>query len=127
MAQGKPPQRQPFPLAMAVARAAAGGQIAPDDAATIYAAYRKAAGAGLENPRSFKAQVSKLRQIINLATHCSSAVSMLKETRTVHAKLSRTAAKGLKPVYAAMVDVARLSLGIRRALTRTEIAKLCRK
>src|SRR6266567_2437072 len=110
-------------LAMAVARAAAGGEIAPDDAETIYATYRKAAGAGLENPLSFKAQVSKLRQIVRLASEYRTGLALLEETRAIHDELNKTEPSALKPAYAAMVDVARSRLGMRRALTRTEIAK----
>ncbi len=114
-------------LAMAVARAAAEGKIAPDGATTIYAAYREAAGAGLENPLSFKAQVSKLRQIVRLASEYRTGLALLEETRAIHDELNKTEPSALKPAYAAMVDVARSRLGMRRALTRTEIAKLCRK
>ena len=114
-------------LAMAVARAAVEGKIAPDGATTIYAAYREAAGAGLENPLSFKAQVSKLRQIVRLASEYRTGLALLEETRAIHDELNKTEPSALKPAYAAMVDVARSRLGMRRALTRTEIAKLCRK
>jgi hypothetical protein len=114
-------------LAMEVARAAAEGEINADDAKDIYATYRKAAGTGVENPLSFKAQVSKLRQIVRLASEYRTGLALLDETLAIHGELNKTEPNALKPAYAAMVDVARSRLGMRRALTRTQIAKLCRK
>jgi hypothetical protein len=114
-------------LAMEIARAAADGKINTSEAEDIYRTYRKAARAGPENPASFKAQASKLRQIVRLASEYRTGLALLEETCAIHDELNKTEPSALKPAYAAMVDVARSRLGMRRALTRTEIAKLCRK
>lgn len=118
-------------LAQAVLRAAADDVITGDDAEALYGTYLLNENTKLiheQKKSSSKAQVSKLRQIINMGLMRSiDPVEVMQEAFDVREAMKADGEKGLKSAYAFYVDVAREQLKTDTALTRSELREIATK
>jgi hypothetical protein len=108
-------------LALAVVREAAAGDVKPTDAESIYKAYISAACGGDFTKRmtygSYRAQCSKLRQVIRLGLHWGRhGATVMRWAANYHMTLSRPT-----DLYGAMVDIARAQLRSDKKLTRVDV------
>ncbi len=115
-------------LAIEAAHAVASGRASANDADKVYVAYFDSVmvRSRAQSPSSRKVQVSKLRQIMLLAEERpTQAPKLLLRVEKMHRQLARE--MRVKPLFAAMVDVARAQRNTRQQLTaselRTRIAK----
>jgi len=95
-------------LALEAAHAVASGRASANDDDKVYVAYLDSVmvRARTQSPGSRKVQVSKLRQIMLLAKERpTQAPRLLQRVDKVHRELSQE--MRVKPLFAAMVDVAR--------------------
>ncbi len=115
-------------LAIEAAHAVASGRASANDADKVDVAYFDSVmvRSRAQSPSSRKVQVSKLRQIMLLAEERpTQAPKLLLRVEKMHRQLARE--MRVKPLFAAMVDVARAQRNTRQQLTaselRTRIAK----
>src|SRR6266446_4303554 len=109
-------------LALEAAHAVASGRAWPADADKVYVAYFDSVvvRSRAQSPGSRKAQVSKLRQIMLLAEERpTQAPKLLLQVEKMHRELARETR--VKPLFAAMVDVAREQRKMSRQLNAREL------
>jgi hypothetical protein len=112
-------------LALSAVHAVALGRASAKDAEEVYVAYLDSVivRSTAQSPRSRKAQVSKLRQIMLLAEEQpAQAYKLLVRVEKIHRDLTRETR--VKSLFAAMVDVARKQRGTRRQLNANELRAL---
>jgi hypothetical protein len=109
-------------LALEAVHAVASGRATPGDADKVYVAYFDSVmvRSRAQSPSSRKVQVSKLRQIMLLAgERPTQAHKLLLRVEKMHRQLARE--MRVKPLFAAMVDVARKQRNTRRQLNVSEL------
>ncbi len=115
-------------LALAAAEEVASGHASAEDADRVYVAYLDSVmvRSKAQSPSSRKAQVSKLRQIMLLAEEQPAhAPKLLARVEKMHRELMREIP--VKPLYAAMVRVAREQRKTRKQLSADELRGLIAK
>jgi hypothetical protein len=112
-------------LALRVAHAVVAGEVGPDDAEEIYVSYYDAAMNRTKGqpPTSHKVQVSKLRQVMKLADERPDGLALLERVLKLHGDFQGQP----KPLFEAMVAVARAQRRQVRALTNSELIEILRK
>jgi hypothetical protein len=117
-------------LAFAVVRAAADGEIEPEDAYDIYTEYYKAAHhiAKVEaDMPGLRQNVSKLRQLIKLGHQWrKDAIGLLRRAERAYEEAVRGNAR-VVGVYTHMVDVARAQLASAKPLSDPQLMQLALK
>jgi len=109
-------------LAIEAAHAVASGHASAKDANKVYIAYFDSVmvRSRAQSPSSRKVQVSKLRQIMLLAEERpTQAPKLLQRVEKMHRELSQD--MRVKPLFAAMVYVAREQRNTRQQLTASEL------
>jgi polyhydroxyalkanoate synthesis regulator phasin len=112
-------------LAVATAEAASKGKLDEDDAQGIYEEYIRATDPDHQpTDNSIRGNVSKLRQIIKVASNDREVLDLFRRVRAMHDKLkthTRTA-----PLYTAYVDAARLAHQRGAQPTDAQLEKICK-
>ncbi len=109
-------------LALAAAQEVASGRASAEDADRVYVTYLDSVmvRSKAQSPGSRRVQVSKLRQIMLLAEEQpTQAHKLLIRVEKMHRELTREIP--VKPLYAAMVDVARAQRNTRKQLNADEL------